>query len=424
MGLLSGLENVDWQRYHHAYGPATDVPDLLRALAVPESAPSGIRVGAERKHTSVFDEVCWLLWGNVFHQGTRWGVTSHVVPFLRELLVAGPPRVELRRFLVRYLHHLARGYPEDEFPQPFDLGGVLAECARVEALEPPAWAVAGDVFGHEDEDTQPGDSPVPTPPDERAEHDWANEVFVLWVRDCFVAVEACVPDVLPLVRDEDDELAFSALGLLASFPRRGPEVAAELWSLVHATDAREGRRGAALVVLAQHGADIAHTAQVMLDEVTGLDATYVACAEVLAKQGDASPFSWARLLDVPETMGARDCPFAGTVSRLVSECLSRSTPEVEAAALERLRLHLPEVPSEDRPHLAEAMLRLAFKGPAPQPSQWSPTQCVVIDSVLTHVADELVHRGLFGVLRELHLPTEPAALRQALSVARAPRSPR
>ncbi|MBO0838604.1 MAG: hypothetical protein J2P28_24250 [Actinobacteria bacterium] len=34
------LDEVDWGRFHHAYGPADDVPDLLRALSArnPQSA--------------------------------------------------------------------------------------------------------------------------------------------------------------------------------------------------------------------------------------------------------------------------------------------------------------------------------------------------------------------------------------------------
>jgi hypothetical protein len=33
--MLEGLEDIDWGSLGHAYGTATDVPDLLRALASP-----------------------------------------------------------------------------------------------------------------------------------------------------------------------------------------------------------------------------------------------------------------------------------------------------------------------------------------------------------------------------------------------------
>lgn len=104
MALLDGLDAVDWQRYHHAYGPATDVPVLLRALAFPDQAPATLKRGAK----SVFDSVAWTLWGNVFHQGSVWGVSAKVIPFLVELFEAAPSP-QVRRFVPTYLHHLALG---------------------------------------------------------------------------------------------------------------------------------------------------------------------------------------------------------------------------------------------------------------------------------------------------------------------------
>ncbi len=33
--MLEGLNDINWQRLTHAYGPATDVPDLIRKLTSP-----------------------------------------------------------------------------------------------------------------------------------------------------------------------------------------------------------------------------------------------------------------------------------------------------------------------------------------------------------------------------------------------------
>jgi hypothetical protein len=41
MALLDGLDRIAWSRLHHAYGPATDVPALLRALVFPETFGPG-----------------------------------------------------------------------------------------------------------------------------------------------------------------------------------------------------------------------------------------------------------------------------------------------------------------------------------------------------------------------------------------------
>lgn len=87
--MLDRLDEVPWGSLHHAYGPAADVPGLLRALADPDQ-----REGA-----------LWALYGNVFHQGTRYEATPHVVPFLVELIDAGVARVDL----LDYVRHLVAG---------------------------------------------------------------------------------------------------------------------------------------------------------------------------------------------------------------------------------------------------------------------------------------------------------------------------
>jgi hypothetical protein len=68
---LAGLDDVDWAGLRHAYGPAGDTPGLLRAL-VSESP-------AKREH-AVHE-----LYGNIFHQGSRYEATAHAVPFLAGL---------------------------------------------------------------------------------------------------------------------------------------------------------------------------------------------------------------------------------------------------------------------------------------------------------------------------------------------------
>jgi hypothetical protein len=52
--MLDGLDDIDWAAPSHAYGPATDVPDLLRALADPEH----------------WEKALSGLYGNIFHQST------------------------------------------------------------------------------------------------------------------------------------------------------------------------------------------------------------------------------------------------------------------------------------------------------------------------------------------------------------------
>jgi hypothetical protein len=74
---LTGLDDVPWGELTHAFGPATDVPDLIRALA---SADPHARRQALRH-----------LYGNVYHQGSTYPATVAVVPFLLRILADPPP---------------------------------------------------------------------------------------------------------------------------------------------------------------------------------------------------------------------------------------------------------------------------------------------------------------------------------------------
>lgn len=69
--MLDGLDRIPWAELEHAYGPAGDVPGQLRALA--------------SEDLKVRSNALWSLYGNVFHQGSRYEATPFVVPFLIEL---------------------------------------------------------------------------------------------------------------------------------------------------------------------------------------------------------------------------------------------------------------------------------------------------------------------------------------------------
>jgi hypothetical protein len=112
--MLDDLDSIPWGELLHAYGSAGDVPDLLRNLACSDSET--------RKRTY------WTLYGNIFHQGTRYQATSYAVPFLYELIEA--PKVEDKHELLLLLTHLAVGYPEGFFPAGIDAEGMRAEAER------------------------------------------------------------------------------------------------------------------------------------------------------------------------------------------------------------------------------------------------------------------------------------------------------
>lgn len=84
--MLQGLDEVPWADLEHAYGSAADVPNLLRQLLNPDPKARS--------------QALRTLYGNVFHQGTRYPATPHVIPFLIEMCAspAVPNRGDLLRF--------------------------------------------------------------------------------------------------------------------------------------------------------------------------------------------------------------------------------------------------------------------------------------------------------------------------------------
>jgi hypothetical protein len=90
---LEGVGDVPWNALTHAYGPASDVPELLTALASSDAA------ARERAIHELF--------GTIWHQGTVYEATAHAVPFLAG--IAADPDVRDRASVVRLLAAIAEG---------------------------------------------------------------------------------------------------------------------------------------------------------------------------------------------------------------------------------------------------------------------------------------------------------------------------
>ncbi len=92
--MLEQLQRVDWTALTHAYGSASDVPGLLRNLAVDDPQAR--------------QEAYWELYSSIFHQGTRYPAAAPAVPFLIELLA--DPSTPDRHELLVLLAHLVSGH--------------------------------------------------------------------------------------------------------------------------------------------------------------------------------------------------------------------------------------------------------------------------------------------------------------------------
>jgi HEAT repeat protein len=131
--VLEGLDAVDWAALEHAYGSAADVPELIRSLRSPDAT---IRKAA-----------MWNLYGNVFHQGSRYEASAHAAAFLLELLA--DPATPDRLAVLRLLADLAIGYDENWLPGGFPVARYRVRAAGGASLlrAAPACAAAGQQAG-------------------------------------------------------------------------------------------------------------------------------------------------------------------------------------------------------------------------------------------------------------------------------------
>ena len=92
-GMLENLNSIEWSKISHAYGPAADVPNHIRALLSP--------------NTKEFESAIHQLLGNIWHQGTVYEATAYAVPFLYEVLLC--PACRCRIDVLYLLISIANG---------------------------------------------------------------------------------------------------------------------------------------------------------------------------------------------------------------------------------------------------------------------------------------------------------------------------
>ena len=371
MPLLDGLARVAWSELSHAYGAATDVPDLLRALADEGAASPALRRSAERSKKTVRAATMEKLWGNVFHQGTRWQVTSHVVPFLVEILRDGPADAALRGFLLTYLHHIAYGYPADLFP----------------LLIAPSRDQSGDV----DEKTR-------------------------YAVDCFNAVESALPAVAPFARDPNDNVALPAIALLGGFV--GDVARAALRDALEVAEPR--RRAIGLVALAQLDDATREMAMPLLEDADRIVAVHAACAVLLANPQEVPTAAVDVLVHPLGELVETPSPLTDTLGALVSRCLEMLPVIHRSAAIRALAGALATSSVTTNLAMTASLLRIAMPERAPGTArELTPDQRVALDAVAAHGAFKW-RFGAFGnyasLLRAYQLPTTADELRAWLGV--------
>lgn len=131
--MLEQLDTIDWANLKHAYGSAADVPDSLRDLASPK---------AETREQGLYH-----LYGNIFHQGSRYQATPYAIPFLYELIETDA--VEDKYSLIALLVNLVLGYEEEYLPQGIDPEAFRKELQENEAELTDEERANSEKYGHD-----------------------------------------------------------------------------------------------------------------------------------------------------------------------------------------------------------------------------------------------------------------------------------
>ncbi|MFG2761393.1 HEAT repeat domain-containing protein [Streptomyces wuyuanensis] len=125
--MFTGMDEVDWASMGHAYGPADDVPGLLRGLA--SADPAEREAALDGMYTAVH------------HQGDVYDSTLACIPFLLELVAS--PDVQDRGAIVELLTSIGGIDLDDDELDPED---EEFEDAANYAMAAAAVAAGADVF--------------------------------------------------------------------------------------------------------------------------------------------------------------------------------------------------------------------------------------------------------------------------------------
>lgn len=177
--MLKKLDSIVWSQLTHAYGAANDVPGQIRSLA---SANKGERENA-----------LWELYGNIFHQGTRYQATPQAVPFLYELIAS--PKIPDRHEIVYLLVNLALGYEESYLPDGLDVAAFRHNLELRDSQMLPSERADCEGYG------------------------FGPRVDL----DCYDSVRNGVPVLVTLLRDDDARVRRAAAYALAWFPEHASQ---------------------------------------------------------------------------------------------------------------------------------------------------------------------------------------------------------
>jgi hypothetical protein len=396
--VLDGLDQIDWARLGHAYGAADDVPEQIRALCSAEPA--------ERSAAR------WKLYGNIFHQGTRYEATAYAVPFLLEVL--GAPDAADRAELLELLTAIAIGYDESWLPAGLPIGEIRAAAEGGEAL-----LAAGPHPGDDDFDEDEGDFAYL----ESLQPQDQERLFAYVVVAAYDAVRAGLPLFRALLNDPVPAVRAHAAYALGWFPE---EAAAGLAALESLADQDETVAATALVAAGLLGAAPAAAA---LTDARPLVRWGAAIAAGTVGREDTGARAVEELVrwTGSAAVGDRRIPFlGGDLAGYTGLVLGLLGPQHADVTFEALLSRIPSVSGEVALPVVGEALRSAFPtGPRPPDAGFTALNerqrrlvTALVASPGTWLVDGVVFGNLSSMISAFGLPGDHESLRAFADASR------
>ncbi|MEE1741468.1 PBS lyase [Streptomyces sp. BE147] len=302
--MFAGIDEVDWASMEHAYGPADDVPGLLRGLASADPAEREMALDG--------------MYGAVHHQGDVYACTLACIPFLFELAV--DPGVQDRGSVVELLTSIG-GFDLDEDDED-EIDEDEIEGAANYAMAAAAVTAGAGVFFELIADEDPGVR-------------LAAPLALATLHRHPVRVLALLRERLPVEADEEVRLALvEAAGRVALRHRPLAGRVADWLSLLAAQAYAPGLRLAALAQLARCApdvlpGDVVPVVSGLLGELRSTTGTYRnGTAEKPERAERAEPAEKPEKADV----GAASATGAGLAPATPPDPEAGAAPQADAAA--------------------------------------------------------------------------------------------
>ncbi|MGZ0205170.1 HEAT repeat domain-containing protein [Streptomyces sp. RM1] len=413
----SGLDTVDWSALTHAYGPADDLPGLLRDLCSAD----------ERQRHKALHE----LYGNIFHQGSRYPATAAAVPFLARM--AADPALPDRSALLELLAALAIGYDEAHLPGGVAVADWRADVEEARAQDPAAVRAEYDAWVEAAADDK--DRRMRAFRRDMYDHD-RHLAAVTAELGAYDAVRGEIPALLPLLGDADAAVRAATAHLSAWFPEAAGESLPRLLALLDEED-EPAVLATALVAVGLLG-DGDHAADRDRERGGGPEAVarlrpFLAAGEPVVRwaaatalarlgatgvEGAVGPRVLAELVAVAEESetGLPHVPFHdGDLRGYSAASLTLLADRFPAEALDAVTDALAATTGPASFAVASAALRLAFGEPGPDgPGAFTALtepQRRLVRALAGLDKDTWQWANLWGIVRSWGLPVPRDALR-------------